>query len=353
MAITKILNINEADDRNPGAHLEHAITYIQNPDKTNEKVLVGSINCLPDTAFSQMMDTKQMFGKMGKRQGYHLVISFPPGEATPEQAMEVTRRFAEEHLGENYEVVYAVHTDKEHCHGHIIWNSVSLTTGYKYDSPKENRIEIYTFSASQVDEVRFDSDGNTLVLDGKVVDSCCLNCANPRCMFINEEAIQNKYGSYCFRIAKNILTVWEDAEECVNDTWNLSWNKIPPIIPLSLKAFLGKLVRDIAISQYRANHAKKRYRGIEVIFDELEECIPSDFDVEENFDNQQLSELINNWLGELPKEDRVLFIKSYYYGDAVKKLAKEIGCTENQMAQRMLKLRKKLKMFLYRKGVKA
>ena len=74
--------------------------------------------------------------------------------------------------------------------------------------------------------------------------------------------------------------------------------------------------------------------------------------MEENFDNQQLSELINNWLGELPKEDRVLFIKRYYYGDAVKKLAKEIGCTENQMAQRMLKLRKKLKMFLYRKGVK-
>lgn len=138
MAITKILNINEADDRNPGAHLEHAITYIQNPDKTNEKVLVGSINCLPETAFSQMMDTKQMFGKTGKRQGYHIVISFPPGEATPEQAMEVTRQFAEEYLGENYEVVYAVHTDKEHCHGHIIWNSVSLTTGYKYDSPKGN-----------------------------------------------------------------------------------------------------------------------------------------------------------------------------------------------------------------------
>ena len=73
MAITKILNINEADDRNPGAHLEHAITYIQNPDKTNEKVWVGSINCLPETAFSQMMDTKQMFGKTGKRQGYHIV----------------------------------------------------------------------------------------------------------------------------------------------------------------------------------------------------------------------------------------------------------------------------------------
>lgn len=165
------------------------------------------------------------------------------------------------------------------------------------------------------------------------------------------EETQNKYGPYCYRIAKNILTVREDAEECVNDTWNLLWNKIPPMIPISLKAFLGKLVRDIAISQYRANHAKKRYGGIEVIFDELEECIPSDFDVEENFDNQQLSDFLNHWLGELPREDRVLFIKRYYYGDAVKKLAKMIGCTENQMAQRMMKLRKKLKLFLFEKGV--
>lgn len=170
----------------------------------------------------------------------------------------------------------------------------------------------------------------------------------------NEKALeetQNKYGPYCFCIAKNILTVWEDAEECVNDTWNLSWNKILPIIPVSLKAFLGKLVRDRAISQYRANHAKKRYRGMEVIFDELEECIPSDFDVEEHFDNLLLSELINHWLGELPKEDRVLFIKRYYYGEAVKQLAKLTGCTGNQMAQRMMKLRKELKTFLSEEGV--
>lgn len=171
----------------------------------------------------------------------------------------------------------------------------------------------------------------------------------------NEKAVeetQNKYGSYCFRIAKNILIILEDAEECVNDTWNSTWNKIPPIIPVSLKAFLGKLVRDISLSRYRANHAKKRYRGIEVMFDELEECIPSDFDVEQNLDNQQLSETINSWLGGLSKEDRVLFIKRYYYGDAVKTLAKVHGCTENQMAQRMLKLRKNLKSFLFTKGVK-
>lgn len=138
MAITKIININEVKDRNPARHLETALEYIQNGDKTEEKILVGSINCLPETAYEQMLDTKQIFGKINKRQGYHIIISFPPDEATPEQAFEVTRRFAEEHLGENYEVVYAVHTDKAHNHGHIVWNSVSFVDGIKYDSPKGN-----------------------------------------------------------------------------------------------------------------------------------------------------------------------------------------------------------------------
>lgn len=138
MAITKIININEVKDRNPARHLETALEYIQNGDKTEEKILVGSINCLPETAYEQMLDTKQIFGKSNKRQGYHIIISFPPEEATPEQAFEVTRRFAEEHLGENYEVVYSVHTDKAHNHGHIVWNSVSFVDGMKYDSPKGN-----------------------------------------------------------------------------------------------------------------------------------------------------------------------------------------------------------------------
>ena len=104
---------------------------IQNPDKTEECVLVGGINCLPDTAFEQMEETKNIFYKTGKRQGYHVIISFSPEEkVTAEQAMYV--------LGDDYEAVYAVHTDREHMHGHLIWNSVSMTTGKKYNSPKSN-----------------------------------------------------------------------------------------------------------------------------------------------------------------------------------------------------------------------
>lgn len=139
MAITKILNIMESEGRNPASHLKNALEYIQNPDKTEECVLVGGINCLPDTAFEQMEETKNIFHKTGKRQGYHVIISFLPEEkVTAEQAMYVLEHFAKDVLGDDYEVVYAVHTDREHMHGHLIWNSVSMTTGKKYNSPKSN-----------------------------------------------------------------------------------------------------------------------------------------------------------------------------------------------------------------------
>ena len=139
MAITKILNIQESEGRNPTTHLKNALEYIQNPDKTEECVLVGGINCLPDTAFEQMEETKNIFHKTGKRQGYHVIISFSPEEkVTAEQAMYVLEHFAKDVLGDDYEAVYAVHTDREHMHGHLIWNSVSMTTGKKYNSPKSN-----------------------------------------------------------------------------------------------------------------------------------------------------------------------------------------------------------------------
>lgn len=139
MAITKILNIMESEGRNPASHLKNALEYIQNPDKTEECVLVGGINCLPDTAFEQMEETKNIFHKTGKRQGYHVIISFSTEEkVTAEQAMYVLEHFAKDVLGDDYEAVYAVHTDREHMHGHLIWNSVSMTTGKKYNSPKSN-----------------------------------------------------------------------------------------------------------------------------------------------------------------------------------------------------------------------
>ena len=100
---------------------------------------MGGINCLPDTAFEQMDETKNIFHKTGKRQVYHVIISFSPEEkVTAEQTMYVLEHFAKDVLGDDYEAVYAVHIDREHMHGHLIWNSVSMTIGKKYNSPKNN-----------------------------------------------------------------------------------------------------------------------------------------------------------------------------------------------------------------------
>ncbi len=139
MAITKILNIHCATKGNPAAHLKNALEYIRNPDKTEQCRLVGSVNCLPDSTYEQILDTKQVHGKSGKRQGYHVIISFPPDEVvTPEQEGVVAEGFMVDVLKGEYEAVYAIHTDKEHTHIHIIWNSVNLITGEKYNSPKGN-----------------------------------------------------------------------------------------------------------------------------------------------------------------------------------------------------------------------
>lgn len=136
MAITKIMNINCAGQGNLAAQLEHSIKYICNEAKTQNGSLIGGINCLPDFAFYQMIQTKEMFGKTGGRQGYHFVISLLPGEGTKEQMFEIIRRFAEGFLAGEYEAVYSVHDDKDHCHGHLVFNSVNMITGKKYEYKK-------------------------------------------------------------------------------------------------------------------------------------------------------------------------------------------------------------------------
>lgn len=136
MAITKIMNMKAAKTGNVAAHLKHSLEYICNEAKTDNGNLVGSINCLPDFSFEQMIQTKEMFGKTGGRQGYHFVISLESGEGNAENMLEIMRRFAEEFLNGEYEAVYSVHNDKNHLHGHLVFNSVNMITGRKYDYKK-------------------------------------------------------------------------------------------------------------------------------------------------------------------------------------------------------------------------
>jgi len=129
--------------------LDHCMGYVLNPEKTElsavlaymengEKIslptrqLAGSINCGLDTALSDMLHTKQRWGKSGGVLGYHLIHSFAPGEVTPEQAHEIGMEFAQKLLGNRYEAVVTTHLDQQHLHCHILFNSVSFLDGKKY-----------------------------------------------------------------------------------------------------------------------------------------------------------------------------------------------------------------------------
>ncbi len=135
MAITKLWNIGPAGGKNPSASLYRSLVYIANPEKTDCGRLVGGNLCMPTAleAYKTMLHTKQLWGKTDERQGYHIVISFPPEEAvSPEMAMTVAKEFTERYLGRDYEALYSVHTDQKHMHIHLIFNSVSGQDGHKY-----------------------------------------------------------------------------------------------------------------------------------------------------------------------------------------------------------------------------
>ena len=132
MAISKILNMKDCGGHFHGKHLKRSLDYVMNPEKTQDGRLVGAINCQVDSAFEQMKATKRKFGKVDKRQGYHIILSFREDEVNPDMAFEITRRFVEEYLGKSYEAVYVVHDNTAHVHSHIVFNSVSFVDGKKY-----------------------------------------------------------------------------------------------------------------------------------------------------------------------------------------------------------------------------
>lgn len=132
MAISKILCIGSCGSGYPGKHLRQALDYIAAPEKTGNGEWVAALNCQKDDVYGQMRRTKAAFGKLDKRQGYHLIISFVEGEVDAGIAFEIIGKFADEYLGKNFEALYAVHDNTDHIHGHVIFNSVSFRDGRKY-----------------------------------------------------------------------------------------------------------------------------------------------------------------------------------------------------------------------------
>ena len=154
----------------------------------------------------------------------------------------------------------------------------------------------------------------------------------------SEQAItelSQKYGDLCMKIARSILNDHQDAEECVNDAYLGAWNSIPPQSPDPLK-------------KLRTNSAIKRGSQFEVSLSELEDCIP-DNSLDEQLAVNELSAQINAFLAALPKDDRLMFVKRYWFSESISELADAFGITENNVSVRLSRIRGKLHQYLDRK----
>ena len=171
----------------------------------------------------------------------------------------------------------------------------------------------------------------------------------------SEDAIaqtQTKYGAYCGAIAWGILHSWEEAEECVSDTWMNAWNAMPTARPSRLAAFLGRITRNLALDRWDRLHAQKRGGGQgHVLLDELAECVPALGGVSQQFDERETARLISDFLRTCKPEERGVFLRRYWYADPVSDVARRFAVSEAKVKSMLFRLRKRLKAYLEEQGV--
>ena len=157
--------------------------------------------------------------------------------------------------------------------------------------------------------------------------------------------LSKKYGKLCFKIANSILDDPQDAEECVNDAYLGAWNSIPPHAPDPLRPYLCRIVRNISLKKLRANSAIKRDSSYEISLSELVDCIPDN----SSYDDLSVKELtaqINEFLSSLERDDRVMFVKRYWFSEPLSEIAQTFGITEHNASVRLSRMRGKLRKFL-------
>ena len=160
---------------------------------------------------------------------------------------------------------------------------------------------------------------------------------------------ENKYGKYLRYISANILHSKQSAEECVNDTYQITWDTIPPKKPEKFSAYLGKITRNLSISRLSYENAQKRNRKTDLLLSELEDCIP---DKKGDFTrNIELKDAINGFLKTLSRQERILFVRRYWYASSIKEIEIAYGLKESAIKVNLYRMRKRLKEYLEKEGI--
>ena len=161
------------------------------------------------------------------------------------------------------------------------------------------------------------------------------------------EALQQKYGSFLFRIAMNLLSNKQDSEECVNDTYLQTWNSIPEARPDNLKLYTGRITRNLAINRIKHNSAQKRGRQITELLSELSECVPDSGNIPGiEYEQALLQNTIASFVAGLEQTNRVIFVRRYWMGENVGAIAALVGISENAVSTRLFRMRAELRKAL-------
>ena len=170
----------------------------------------------------------------------------------------------------------------------------------------------------------------------------------------SEQGIQEldlKYGKVCRRLSYNIVNDRQDAEECVNDAYLGAWNTIPPEQPNPLLTYICKIVRNISLNSYYRKEAAKRSSHHTIAMEEIEACIINPNIVETEIEARELVRIIESFLDKLTVDNRVIFVRRYWFSDSCKDIAELVGLTEKNISVRLTRIRRKMKAYLEERGV--
>ena len=170
----------------------------------------------------------------------------------------------------------------------------------------------------------------------------------------SEQAIREldiKYGKICHNLSYNIVNSRQDAEECVNDAYLGAWNAIPPVKPDPLLTYICKIVRNISLNLYHRKEAAKRSSHYTIAMEEIEACIAATNAVEAEIEAVELAHIIEGFLDTLTVENRVLFMRRYWFSDSCRDIAGFMGLTEKNVSVRLTRIREKLRQYLIEREV--
>ncbi len=163
--------------------------------------------------------------------------------------------------------------------------------------------------------------------------------------------LDHKYGKICHNLSYNIVNNRQDAEECVNDAYLGAWNAIPPTRPDPLLSYILKIVRNISLKLYYKKEAAKRSSHYTIALDEIKGCIADRNTVEAEIEAVELARIIESFLDTLTVENRVIFMRRYWFSDSCKDIAEFVGLSEKNISVRLTRIRKKMKIYLAEREV--